>query len=273
MFSQVFSFFEWNFAGLLDEKTRQGSENYNLNNRRIVLSKSVFVRKLKLSKFFGNFSEIRRNIFRSLGEVFRRRLSKLHFTGLEKLFEGFYFEVRIKFLNFQRTLGETFLECVQIFWHGCQNCIVSVRRMILNKNFVFRQLFLWNYSSIIGKTFLSVVGIFPSVLSKLLFTSWQEVFEEVLLRESFFCLAFLTMGEGGMIVKTSWCVPGGTLRGKILFFSSELVLLIYSQVLGEMFLKFGNKSLPSLSTYTSRYVPSTYTENRFQQFAFSEKNI
>ena len=97
------------------KKTQQGSENYNLNNRRIVLSKSFFVRKLKLSKFFGNFSEIRRIIFRSLGEVFRRRLSKLHFTGLEKIFEGFYFEVKIKFLTFQQTLGGTFLEGVQNF--------------------------------------------------------------------------------------------------------------------------------------------------------------
>ena len=94
IFSQVFSFFGWNFAGLLDGKTLQGCENYNLNNRRIVLSKSVFLRKLKLSKFFGNFSEIRRKIFRSLGEVFRRRWSKLHFTGQEKLFEGFYFEIK-----------------------------------------------------------------------------------------------------------------------------------------------------------------------------------
>ncbi len=59
--------------------------------------KRFFLRKLKISNFFGNFSEIGRKIFRSLGEVFRRRLSKLHFTGQSKLFEGFYFEVKRNF--------------------------------------------------------------------------------------------------------------------------------------------------------------------------------
>ena len=53
IFSQVFSFFGWNFAGLLEVKTRQGWENYILNFRRNVLSKSVFLRKVKFSKFFG----------------------------------------------------------------------------------------------------------------------------------------------------------------------------------------------------------------------------
>ena len=69
-------------------------KNYTLNIRKKLLSKSVFLRKLKSSKFFGNFSEVRRKFFRSLGEVFRRKLSKLHSTGQEKLFEGFYFEVK-----------------------------------------------------------------------------------------------------------------------------------------------------------------------------------
>ena len=113
IFSQVISFFEWNFAGLLEEKTRQGYENYILNILRIVLSKSVFLRKLKFSKFFGNFSEIRRKFFRSLGEVFRRRLSKLHFTGLEKLFEGFYFEVKRNFWPFNGHWAKH-------FWNVCK---------------------------------------------------------------------------------------------------------------------------------------------------------
>ena len=134
-------------------------------------ARAFFLRKLNFSKFFGNFLEIRRKIFRSLGEVFRRRLSKLHFMGQEKLFEGFYFEVRRNFWPFNGHWTKHFWNVCKIFRHGSQNCIVSVRRMILIRSFVFRQLFLINFSSILGKIVLSVVGSFLSVLSKLPLTN------------------------------------------------------------------------------------------------------
>ena len=148
--------------------------------------------------------------------------------------------------------------------------------MILFRNFVFRQLFLLSYSSILGKTFLSVVGYFLSVLSKLTFTNnrnfWGGSSTGKFPFFSFFDLGrnlfwFLTFSVKHDCQNYMVSARKNTVNKKFSF-STELFWLSYSRNLGEMFLRFGRKNLAGLSKQ-----PSTYPEKYFNPSLSSENNI